>query len=105
MSQAIIFLFLFLYPQFLFSYHSSFLPKIQYDSHRMITIPLKRYSTKIQMFDFLSKFQSENITNSLISPLESHSIPLSNYKNTQFIGEISIGHKNNVFRMIFDTGF
>ena len=111
MSQTFIFFFLLAFPALFLSFEQTFLTKTK--SHilqtldstpKMLIIPLKRYQMKRQIFDFISKFQTDNLTDS-IKTFEKTNIPLYNYRNTQFIGEIAIGNATNVFRVIFDTGF
>jgi len=111
MHQTFIFFFILAFPTLLLSFKQTFLTKTKIhilqnldSTSKKIIIPLKRYQTKRQIFDFISKFQTENLTESL-KTFDKTQIPLYNYRNTQFIGEIAIGNLTNVFRVIFDTGF
>ena len=106
MAQTLIFLFILLSPSFLLCFHLSKSNHFSLESPKpkIITIPLKRLETKQQIFGFLAEKQSENASLSQMTLNGFSEIPLHNYKNTQFIGEIAIGASSNIFRVIFDTG-
>lgn len=106
MSQTLIFLFFLISPSFLLSFHLSKSSHFSLESPKseIITIPLKRFETKKQILSFLAEKQSENASLPQITSQVFSEIPLHNYKNTQFIGEIAIGSSSNLFRVIFDTG-
>lgn len=106
MAQMLFFLFFFLFTPLVFNSKLNFLHKTSkiLTETQKVVIPLKRYETKRQIFDFLTKYQTYNLTKTSNSTINPPHIPLSNYKNTQFIGEIAIGDPKNLFKVLFDTG-
>eukprot|EP01016_Furgasonia_blochmanni_P034834 TRINITY_DN37_c0_g1_i4.p1 TRINITY_DN37_c0_g1~~TRINITY_DN37_c0_g1_i4.p1 ORF type:complete len:508 (-),score=200.66 TRINITY_DN37_c0_g1_i4:205-1596(-) len=88
-----------------------------------ITIPLKRTTTvtdQMKVVDLVNKYQNylfsrkaqrkfldDDDTSSSSSDSSEPSlakVPLRNFRNTQYTGEIAIGTSDNTFSVIFDTG-
>jgi cathepsin D len=88
------------------------------DDNHFISIPLKKTTTiteKMQVVDLVNKYQNylfsrkaqrKFLDDDDTTPASKSSgdIPLKNFRNTQYTGEISIGTSDNTFSVIFDTG-
>ena len=73
---------------------------------KLIRIDLKKTQINPEVFkQILSK--KELLPRNRVTPLNFNgiaSLPMSNFNNYQYVGEISIGSSDQTFRVIFDTG-
>eukprot|EP01017_Pseudomicrothorax_dubius_P050106 TRINITY_DN9424_c0_g2_i8.p1 TRINITY_DN9424_c0_g2~~TRINITY_DN9424_c0_g2_i8.p1 ORF type:complete len:420 (-),score=62.57 TRINITY_DN9424_c0_g2_i8:166-1425(-) len=86
----------------------------------IISIPLKKKTITVHdqqaMFDFITKSQSYLISSDLSALIDDEEVdetitytpggrvPMHNFKNTQYTGQVAIGSPDHVFDVIFDTG-